>query len=97
MHIEKNICDKILGILLNIDEKTKDTPNAHKDLANLELRKELHLHHDGRRCIMTIGTYMLDVNEKRNFVSGWQMRNFLMSLPQIFQDVLRCMMERYLE
>ncbi|XP_041001632.1 uncharacterized protein LOC121247331 [Juglans microcarpa x Juglans regia] len=47
MHIEKNICDNVLGTLLNIDGKTKDSANARRDLANLGLRKELHLQHDG--------------------------------------------------
>ena len=27
MHIEKNICDSIIGTLLNIEGKTKDTLN----------------------------------------------------------------------
>ena len=33
MHIEKNICDNVLGTLLNIDGKTKDTTKARKDLS----------------------------------------------------------------
>jgi hypothetical protein len=28
IHIEKNICDSVLGTLINIDEKTKDTVKA---------------------------------------------------------------------
>ena len=32
MHIEKNVCDSIVGTLLNIDGKTKDTWKARKDL-----------------------------------------------------------------
>lgn len=32
MHIEKNVCDSILGTLLNIKEKTKDNLNSHLDL-----------------------------------------------------------------
>lgn len=28
MHIEKNICDNLLGTLLNLDGKTKDNENA---------------------------------------------------------------------
>jgi len=32
MHIEKNICDNILGTLLQIEGKSKDTHNARLDL-----------------------------------------------------------------
>jgi hypothetical protein len=32
MHIEKNICESILGTLMNIEGKTKDTVKARKDL-----------------------------------------------------------------
>lgn len=36
MHIEKNICDSIIGILLNIEGKTKNTIKARKDIAKNE-------------------------------------------------------------
>lgn len=35
IHIEKNICDSILGTMLSIDGKSKDIANARRDLANL--------------------------------------------------------------
>ncbi|XP_056686007.1 uncharacterized protein [Spinacia oleracea] len=40
MHIEKNICDNILGTILDIPNKTKDTLKARKDL------KEMNVHHN---------------------------------------------------
>ncbi|XP_074343103.1 uncharacterized protein LOC141680892 [Apium graveolens] len=42
MHIEKNICDKILGTLLNIGGKTKDHVNGRLDLKEMGIRKILH-------------------------------------------------------
>ncbi|KAL6518315.1 hypothetical protein OROMI_034016 [Orobanche minor] len=42
MHIEKNICDKILGTLLNIRGKTKDHISARQDLEEMGIRKVLH-------------------------------------------------------
>ncbi|XP_074342254.1 uncharacterized protein LOC141679736 [Apium graveolens] len=42
MHIEKNICDNILGTLLNMAGKTKDYVNARLDLQELGIRKALH-------------------------------------------------------
>ena len=40
MHIEKNICDGIIGTLLNIEGKTKDTLKSRNDLTHLGFRKE---------------------------------------------------------
>ena len=42
MHIEKNVCDSLIGTLLNIPGKTKDALQAHKDLKCLKLRHDLH-------------------------------------------------------
>ena len=41
MHIEKNICDNIIGTLLNIEGKTKDTLKSRIDLTHLGIRKDL--------------------------------------------------------
>ena len=38
MHIEKNICDSIIGTLLNIEGKTKDTLKSRIDLTHLGIR-----------------------------------------------------------
>ena len=43
MHTEKNICDNVLGTLLNIDEKIKDSAKARKDLCHMGIRKEFAL------------------------------------------------------
>lgn len=42
MHIEKNICDNVLGTLLDIPGKTKDSIGARFDLQDMGIRKELH-------------------------------------------------------
>ena len=42
MHIEKNICDNLLGTLLNLEGKSKDNLKARKDLQLLKIRPELH-------------------------------------------------------
>ncbi|XP_012832641.1 PREDICTED: uncharacterized protein LOC105953517 [Erythranthe guttata] len=43
MHIEKNICDNVMGTILDIDGKTKDTEKARLDLEDMGVRSELHL------------------------------------------------------
>lgn len=44
MHAEMNVCDNIIGTLLNIEVKTKDTNKARLDLLDMNIREELHLH-----------------------------------------------------
>ncbi|XP_062114288.1 uncharacterized protein LOC133825348 [Humulus lupulus] len=43
MHIEKNVCHNIIGTLLDIEAKSKDTLKARKDLENLKIRSDLWL------------------------------------------------------
>ena len=42
MHIEKNVCDNIMGTLMNVTGKTKDNLKSRLDLLALGLRQELH-------------------------------------------------------
>ncbi|XP_040999481.1 uncharacterized protein LOC121245474 [Juglans microcarpa x Juglans regia] len=67
MHIEKSICNSILGMLMNIPGKSKDNINARRDLSNLGIRKELHLIHDGDRCTMPPATFALHGDERKSF------------------------------
>ena len=41
MHVEKNVCENLLGILLNMLDKTKDGPKARADMEFLGIRKKL--------------------------------------------------------
>ncbi|XP_062114428.1 uncharacterized protein LOC133825514 [Humulus lupulus] len=47
MHIEKNICDSVVGTIFSIDGKSKDTENARLDLQDLNIRKQLHMKKKG--------------------------------------------------
>jgi hypothetical protein len=42
MHVDKNVCEALVGTLLDIIGKTKDTLNAQMDLEEMKLRKDLH-------------------------------------------------------
>ena len=42
MHIEKNVCDNILGTLLDLDGKAKDNLKARRDLEEMGIRRALH-------------------------------------------------------
>ena len=49
MHVEKNVCDSVIGTLLNIQGKTKDSLNTHQDLAEMGIRSHLHPMSDGKK------------------------------------------------
>lgn len=41
MHIEKNICNNVLGSLIDIEGKTKDNAKACIDLKEMGIRKKI--------------------------------------------------------
>jgi len=49
MHVENNLCDSIIGTLLNIKGKTKDGINACKDLVEMGVQLELQPQPHGKR------------------------------------------------
>ena len=57
MHIEKNVCDSLLGILLGDPDKSKDTDNARRDLENLGIRQELHIYEDAKKLMKPATEY----------------------------------------
>jgi len=67
MHIEKNICDNILGTIMNIKGKTKDTIKTRLDLERMGLRSSLHLLRDGDKLKMPPAPYTLSLPEKHKF------------------------------
>lgn len=59
MHIEKNICDNVLGTVINIHDKLKNNINARRDLINISIRKELHLKKYENRVMIPHAYFML--------------------------------------
>jgi hypothetical protein len=45
MHITKNVCESLLGTLLNMPDRTKDGPKARHDLEFMQIRNVLHVGH----------------------------------------------------
>nr|XP_004516691.1 uncharacterized protein LOC101514781 [Cicer arietinum] len=41
MHVEKNVCDSVIGTLLNIQGKTKDGLNSRLDMVDMGIRQQL--------------------------------------------------------
>ena len=67
MHIEKNVCDSIIGTLLNIEGKTTDNLNSRLDLQAMGIRKQLHPIEMGNKFILPIACYLVTVDEKKEF------------------------------
>ena len=67
MHVEKNVCDSVVGTLLNTVGKTKDTDKARLDLTDMNIRKELHLQIKGNKLVKPIACYTLTTKERIEF------------------------------
>ncbi|XP_022003865.1 uncharacterized protein LOC110901340 [Helianthus annuus] len=67
MHIEKNVCDSLLGLLLDIPGKTKDGVNARKDKEEMGIRKELAPVEKGNRIYLPPACYTMSKEEKKKF------------------------------
>ncbi|XP_022008035.2 uncharacterized protein LOC110907351 [Helianthus annuus] len=67
MHIEKNVCDSLLGLLLNIPGKTKDGINVRKDMEEMGIRKELAPIERGNRIYLPPACYTMSNSEKIKF------------------------------
>ena len=59
MHIEKNLCNSLLGTLLGNPHKLKDTDNARRDLEKLGIKLELHLYEKGNKLMKPATEYTL--------------------------------------
>ncbi|XP_062075870.1 uncharacterized protein LOC133779997 [Humulus lupulus] len=67
MHIEKNICDSVVGTIFSIDGKSKDTENARLDLQDLNIRKQLHMKKKGNNWLKPVACYTLSAKERQEF------------------------------
>jgi hypothetical protein len=43
MHVKKNVCESLIGTLLNMNEKTRDHGHARADMKKMGIRQELWL------------------------------------------------------
>jgi len=72
MHIEKNICDNILGTLMSINKKTKDTIKTRKDLERMRIKHNLHLRVEGNRVVMPHACFTMTREERMDFCKWLQ-------------------------
>lgn len=67
MHVEKNVCDSIMGTLLNIKEKTKDNINSRKHLVEIGLCLELQPEAHGKGTYLPYACRNLSKLEKKGY------------------------------
>ncbi|XP_050387393.1 uncharacterized protein LOC126803675 [Argentina anserina] len=70
MHIEKNVCDSVVGTVFGFKDKTKDTLKARKDLQMMNIRPHLWLKQSGSgpTLKMPLAPYRVNpANEKKHF------------------------------
>ncbi|XP_040371992.1 uncharacterized protein LOC112192328 isoform X2 [Rosa chinensis] len=66
MHVEKNVCESIIGTMLHCG-KSKDGLNARKDLQDMQIRKDLHPQPRGRRTYLPPAPWTFSRSEKKRF------------------------------
>ncbi|CAM8925426.1 unnamed protein product [Rhodiola kirilowii] len=64
MHVEKNICDNLIGTLLNILRKTKDGLKARLDMLDMNICTKLAPQTEGKRTYLPPSCTTLSKNEK---------------------------------
>ena len=66
MHVENNICDSILAILLNLPSTKKDGIKSRKDFVQLGIRPELHpQEREDEKLYLQPASYNLTTKETR--------------------------------
>jgi hypothetical protein len=70
MHGEKNMCESLLGTLLNTDRKTRNHGHAQADLKKMGIRPELWLDDSIKGMELPTSCITLSKHEKRSFVGS---------------------------
>jgi hypothetical protein len=64
IHVEKNVCESLIGTLLNTNGKTRDYGHARADLMKMGIRKELWLDDFVKGMKLPTSCITLSNNEK---------------------------------
>jgi hypothetical protein len=67
MHVKKNVCESLLGTLLNTDQKTRDHGHARADLKKMGIRQELWLNDSVKGTKLPTSCITLSKHEKKEF------------------------------
>ena len=67
MHIEKNVCESIIGTLLDVSHKSKDGLKSRLDLVDMGIRTTLHPRVGEKKTYLPPSNYTLTKDEKIMF------------------------------
>ncbi|RDX63443.1 hypothetical protein CR513_58127, partial [Mucuna pruriens] len=67
MHIEKNICDSVIDMLLNVPRKSKDGINVRLGMVSIGIKGELGMIKNGKCTYLPPTTHTLSRKEKEVF------------------------------
>ncbi|CAL9007224.1 unnamed protein product [Prunus brigantina] len=68
MHVEKNVFDTLVGTILDIEGKTKDTIKARLDLERMGIRRGLWMNRDGDKARRDLAFFAMKLNDKKDFL-----------------------------
>ncbi|CAL9030086.1 unnamed protein product [Prunus brigantina] len=68
MHVEKNVFDILVGTILDIEGKTKDTIKARLDLERMGIRRGLWMNRDGDKARRDLAFFAMKPNDKKDFL-----------------------------
>ncbi|CAM8965643.1 unnamed protein product [Rhodiola kirilowii] len=67
MHVKKNICDSVIGTLLNVHGKMKDGIKVRLDMVDMNIRTQLVPETQGQRTYLLPACTTLSRSEKESF------------------------------
>ncbi|CAL2247913.1 unnamed protein product [Prunus armeniaca] len=68
MHVEKNVFDTLVGTILDIEGKTKDTIKARLDLERMGIRRGLWMNKDSDKARRDLAFFSMKPNDKKEFL-----------------------------
>ncbi|XP_017239302.2 uncharacterized protein LOC108212082 [Daucus carota subsp. sativus] len=71
MHIEKNVCDSLIGTLLNMRHKSKDSEASRRDMMEMGVRGDLAPQVGEKKTYLPPAPYTLSKAEKKKVLSSF--------------------------
>ncbi|CAL9018035.1 unnamed protein product [Prunus brigantina] len=68
MHVEKNVFDTLVGPILDIEGKTKDTIKARLDLERMGIRRGSWMNRDSDKARRDLAFFSMKPNDKKEFL-----------------------------
>jgi hypothetical protein len=67
MHIEKNVFDKVVNTLLDVDKRSKDNAKARMDMKRVKIREHLHIDETQEKPDLPEAVYYMESSKKKLF------------------------------